>query len=309
MSKKQIGDSGQNPITESGYMALKREAEQSKIFNDESEDSNDELEVNIEDRETAEGKEMEPNSTKINYGIDAPGLVKAFFILGSLAAIALILLIFLLSSIFATFVSVLAFIIMIYCLAMGSFMMFYSSIVKIKDREKLLDLVSWKGNEIILDVGCGRGLMLIGAAKRVNTGKAVGIDIWQQQDQSNNSAIGTLQNAKLEGVENRVEVKTADMRDLPFQNETFDVVTSAWAVHNLETKVDRQKAIEEILRVLKPNGVLILADISNQEEYEEHFRQKGLKEIRRHNYVSGLGLLRAVSFGSFAPSATFIRKN
>jgi len=63
------------------------------------------------------------------------------------------------------------------------------------------------------------------------------------------------------------------------------------------------------LRVLKPGGALILADIANQDEYEEHFHSRGLMAIKKHNYVAALGLLRVVSFGSFAPSAILARKN
>ena len=65
----------------------------------------------------------------------------------------------------------------VYCLAMGSFMLFYSGRQKIKDREKLLDLAAWTGSETVLDVGCGRGLMLVGAAKRLTTGRSIGIDM------------------------------------------------------------------------------------------------------------------------------------
>jgi arsenite methyltransferase len=67
-----------------------------------------------------------------------------------------------------------------------------------------------------LDVGCGRGLMLVGAGKWLTSGKAIGIDLWQQQDQANNSSSATLSNAAIEGVADRIEVKTADMCELPF---------------------------------------------------------------------------------------------
>src|SRR5439155_13457454 len=55
-----------------------------------------------------------------------------------------------------------------------------SCIFKFRERDWLLDMLSIQGNERILDVGCGRGLLLIGAAKRLNSihgGKAIGIDI------------------------------------------------------------------------------------------------------------------------------------
>jgi len=73
-----------------------------------------------------------------------------------------------------------------YLLGMGSYMLLFSKFQKLKDREKLLDSIQWLGNELVLDVGCGRGLMLVGAAKRLTNGKSIGIDIWQQEDQSDN---------------------------------------------------------------------------------------------------------------------------
>src|SRR5262245_34751727 len=54
----------------------------------------------------------------------------------------------------------------------GCWMVWDSKIGKLAQREKLLDRILWRGDEQVLDVGCGRGLMLIGAAKRLKTGKA-----------------------------------------------------------------------------------------------------------------------------------------
>src|SRR3546814_10778571 len=58
--------------------------------------------------------------------------------------------------------------------------------------------------------------MLAGAAQRLLTGRVIGIDIWRSEDQARNSPEATLRNMRLEGVSERVEVRTADARDLPF---------------------------------------------------------------------------------------------
>src|SRR5262249_21448873 len=101
-------------------------------------------------------------------------------------------------------------------LGMGGYMLWAGKVGKVRARERLLDLLPWRGDEAVLDVGCGRGLMLIGAARRVPRGRATGIDVWQAEDLSGNRPEGALENARCEGVAERVEVKTADMRQLPF---------------------------------------------------------------------------------------------
>src|SRR5204863_957440 len=111
----------------------------------------------------------------------------------------------------------------------GLWMVYTSKIGKVRARERLLDRLTWTGGERVLDVGCGRGLMLIGAAKRLTAGKATGIDIWQAEDLSGNRPEATLLNAEREGVADRVEVETADMRDLPFPDGSFDVAVSCSA--------------------------------------------------------------------------------
>src|SRR5262245_36557407 len=98
----------------------------------------------------------------------------------------------------------------------GSWMVWDSKIGKVAGREKLLDRIPWRGDEQVLDLGCGRGLMLIGAAKRLTTGTATGIDIWQSEDLTGNTPEATLDNARREDVASRVAVKSADMRQLPF---------------------------------------------------------------------------------------------
>lgn len=239
------------------------------------------------------------------YGIDAPDLLRFFAIAGtsSFAILAVVLFTSIVGSSLKVILSLLFGIATIYLFGMACLMIYYSKIVKLKDSEKLLNLIQWSGNELVLDVGCGRGLMLIGAAKRLTTGKAIGIDLWQQQDQADNNSTATVANAEIEGVADRIEVKTADMRQLPFADDYFDVVVSSWAVHNLELETDRQKALAEIIRVLKPNGMVVLADIVFQAEYAAYLGLHGMVNVELQNYPIRDLVLKIVTFGSFAPSA------
>ena len=191
---------------------------------------------------------------------------------------------------------------------MGFLMMYESKNKKIKERDAILDQLQLNDNDRVLDVGCGRGLMLIGAAKRLITGKAIGIDIWVSKDQSQNTMQATLDNAQKEGVADRVEVKTADMRSLPFENASFDVIVSHWVVHNLEQKLDRDKALSEMVRVLKPNGRLSLTDIENRLEYVERLTALGLSNIFIVSNPLRDFILGLVSFGSFKPGTVFAIK-
>lgn len=172
-------------------------------------------------------------------------------------------------------------------LAVGAFMVWSSRVAKLKLRDQLLDSLALKGDEKILDVGCGRGLLLIGAAKRLDAGKAgsktagkaTGIDIWSDQDLSGNSADATKQNAKLEGVADRVRIETGDARKLVYPDANYDVVMSSLAIHNIPEKEERQQAIREMWRVLKPGGKLLIFDILKTGEYAAVLRECGANDV------------------------------
>jgi arsenite methyltransferase len=67
----------------------------------------------------------------------------------------------------------------------------------------------------VLDLGCGRGAVLVLVAKLLPRGTAAGIDLWLTQDQSGNAVGATWRNAEAEGVADRVELVTGDIRWLP----------------------------------------------------------------------------------------------
>src|SRR5262249_26038934 len=145
---------------------------------------------------------------KLNYGIDAPGVVRNLFLAGTAGLLLRVSVATgLWSGVVGKFeVSRMGVGVAIGCLGMGSYMFWSSRYGKLKEREQILDFVEWRGDETVLDVGCGRGLLLVGAAKRLTRGgKAFGIDIWQAEDLSGNRPEATLENARLEGVADRVE--------------------------------------------------------------------------------------------------------
>ena len=146
---------------------------------------------------------------------------------------------------------------------------------KQRARDRVLDRLALRGDETVLDVGCGHGLMLLGAAKRLTTGNAVGIDLWSQADQYANSAAATLANAMAEGVSDRVAVRDGDMRQLPLEDASIDVVVSSLAIHNVATAADRMSSIREIARVVRPGGRVAILDIAHVGDYARELRKAG----------------------------------
>jgi arsenite methyltransferase len=139
------------------------------------------------------------------------------------------------------------------------------------------------GTERVLDLGCGRGAVLVLAAKRVPNGRAVGIDIWRRVDQTGNTAEATRHNLDHEGVEGQSRLTTGDMRALPFNDATFDVVLSSLAIHNIADAPGRHAAIDEAFRVLRPGGLLLVADFRSTPEYADALRALGATDVASRN--------------------------
>ncbi len=102
-------------------------------------------------------------------------------------------------------------------------------------------------------------------------------------DQSGNAEQVTRRNAALEGVTDRVELHTADMRKLPFDDGSFDVVVSSLAIHNLPGAGERARALCEAARVLKPGGKLMIADVRYTRVYARELAACGLKITERRS--------------------------
>jgi hypothetical protein len=116
-------------------------------------------------------------SLRPDYGIDAPGVVRNLLVAGSVALLVSVL----------SYSGVLPWRglerslapMTVACLGMGSYMFYSSKFGKLREREWLLDLISWRGDETVLDVGCGSWGHAHRRRQAPDDGTAAGIDIWQ----------------------------------------------------------------------------------------------------------------------------------
>jgi arsenite methyltransferase len=245
----------------------------------------------------------------VDYGVDAPGVIRNLLLFGAAGLIAWgTVFLHLWSGDIILNVAGTGLGAGSICLAMALWMLWDSKIGKVRSRERLLDRISWTGAEQVLDVGCGRGLMLVGAALRLRSGTATGIDVWQSEDLSGNRANAALENAGHAGVTQRVRVETADMRRMPFAAESFDVIVSRAAIHNLYQAGERALALSEIARVLKPGGHALIDDIRHIGEYADAFARAGCPEVHRFGSRVAAFFLALLTFGSLCPGSLVVRK-
>jgi ubiquinone/menaquinone biosynthesis C-methylase UbiE len=177
-------------------------------------------------------------------------------------------------------------------------MFFYSKVGKLALTERLLDRIPWRGDERVLDVGCGRGVLTVAAAHRVNRGSVIGVDVWNRSALSGNRANSVLENAKIEGVDDKVEVREGDARALPFADGTFDIVLSNFVVHELKNRPDRKQMMREMSRVLKPGGHVALVDFVFTDDCVEDLGKFGVESGRQRDGFFSFWVSAILNFGT-----------
>lgn len=219
---------------------------------------------------------------KLNYGTDAPNVIRNLLVIG---------LILLLLSLFLPLWNSPQLMVAIkntlffpgFFMILGAlFMIAYGRFGKFRQRERILNLHQWRGDEIVLDVGAGLGLLMIGVAKKLTTGKSYGMDIFNKYDLSNNSIEQTKTNIEIEGVVGNTVIVEANILENNFSSDFFDVIVFNLCLHNIYDSIQRDKACKEISRILKPGGEAIISDFKHTGRYAEIFESLGMQIVSRH---------------------------
>ena len=143
-----------------------------------------------------------------------------------------------------------------------------------------------------LDVGCGSGALTIACAKRNPKATMVGCDIWSGSYKVEFSKKICEDNAKAEGVSN-VRFEEGNAVKLPFEDESFDMVTSNYVYHNIMGH-NKQKLLLETLRVLKKGGVFAIHDLIKKsnygdiEKFSEELKKEGYQDIKLIDTTRGI---------------------
>lgn len=128
--------------------------------------------------------------------------------------------------------------------------------IDVKWRKKVLQMVSNKNPESILDIATGTGDLAILMTK-TQAKKIVGLDISEGMLDVGRKKIAALH------LDSRIEMMVGDSEKMPFEDNSFDAITVAFGIRNFETL---EKGLAEILRVLKPNGVFVILETSVPEK-------------------------------------------
>jgi arsenite methyltransferase len=223
-----------------------------------------------------------PDNSPPDYGLDAPLLVKSMYSRAAWTFVFGFALWFMNRVEYpAPALSLLAALVLIgsaFCAA-GWIMTWSSRNGKLHLRDQLVEMLALQGDEKVLDAGCGLGLMSIGVARRLKTGKITAADVWDPNVLSGNSADGARANAKREGVADRIRFEQGDLRKLVYPAASFDVVLSAAALHFFADEPDRDQAVRELFRVLKPGGRLLIADTMHAGRYAHILRECGASGV------------------------------
>lgn len=144
----------------------------------------------------------------------------------------------------------------------------------------LLERIPLKPKMNVLDVGFGTGFPLIEIAQRLGSSSTVcGIDMWKA---ASDRAKRKLNAYKVDNV----KIIEGDASQMPFENNFFDMVTANLVINNLEEK---DKAIGEIYRVLKPGGSFHTTSnlIGHMKEFYRIFKQT-LTELKMEDCLPAL---------------------
>ncbi|MCA9955937.1 MAG: class I SAM-dependent methyltransferase [Anaerolineales bacterium] len=146
-----------------------------------------------------------------------------------------------------------------------------------KMHQSTLQLAQLQPGEAILDIGCGTGKLIFAAEKVVGLGgTAVGLDV--------EPGMITQAKANAAKARSRATFEVASVTQIPYPDNSFDVVTSSLVYHHLNP-AEKIAGLQEVARVLKENGRFLIVDL-NPTRRGLAVRLPGHNQLAQEDYVS-----------------------
>ena len=132
---------------------------------------------------------------------------------------------------------------------------------RLQPPDKLIGRSGIRQGMTVLDLGCGSGAFTTFVARMVgDEGKVYAVDVQPKMLKQLGRKLAKAENQKL----TNIELKLASAYELPFEDEALDLV---YMVTVLQEIPDRDRALREIRRVLKPSGILSVTEFLPDPDY------------------------------------------
>ncbi len=162
---------------------------------------------------------------------------------------------------------------------------------EVEHHAEALQLAEVQAGQRVLDVACGTGRGTVGLARAVGeTGSVDALDLSEAMIAQARPKIERL------GLANRVHFKQGNARELPYPDETFDVVYNGY-MFDLIPLDGFLPILKEMARVLKPGGELVLVNMSKpdarktfyEKVYEMHWAVMPCRPVLMSPYLEKAG--------------------
>lgn len=161
-------------------------------------------------------------------------------------------------------------------------------------RQANIDLAAIQPGENILEVGCGTGTLTLAAKASAGVNSEVfGIDV----------ASDMLEEARRKAARAGLQIgfQPGRIEQIPFPDSCFELVLSSLMIHHVPDSADKQRGLDEIYRVLKPGGRVLIVDFEPPANPILNHLVRGVlgDEMAEHNVRELIPLLKQARFTQF----------